>query len=56
MRAARHAERARRDHRLLRDAPPVEVRPAWWADSPPPGPAELVEVVRARLTSAAVAG
>jgi DNA-binding transcriptional LysR family regulator len=32
-------------HRLVRDAPPVEVLLAWWADSPPPGVADLVTLV-----------
>ncbi|MGY1731656.1 hypothetical protein ACI798_09040 [Geodermatophilus sp. SYSU D01045] len=53
---ARHHPRPGVAYRLLRDAPPVEVRLAWWADSPPPGLAGLVEVVRARLSGTAVPG
>jgi DNA-binding transcriptional LysR family regulator len=35
-------------YRLVRDAPPVEVRLAWWADSPPPHVEDLVALVAAQ--------
>jgi DNA-binding transcriptional LysR family regulator len=35
-------------YRLVRDAPPVPVLLAWWADSPPPGLDALVQLVRER--------
>ncbi|MGY1832459.1 LysR family transcriptional regulator [Geodermatophilus sp. SYSU D01180] len=53
---ARHHPRPGVAYRLLRDAPPVEVRLAWWADGLPPGLADLVEVVRARLSGAPAPG
>ena len=34
-------------YRLVRDAPPVPVRLAWWADSPPPALHVLLEIVSA---------
>jgi len=33
-------------YRLVRDAPPVQVRLGWWADSPPPGLDALRDLVR----------
>ncbi len=38
-------------YRLVRDAPPVPVRLAWWADSPPPGLDALLELVRAEYAA-----
>jgi hypothetical protein len=38
-------------YRLVRDAPPVPVRLAWWADSPPPGLDALLELVRAEYAT-----
>ena len=35
-------------YRPLRDAPPVAVDLAWWADAPPPGLARLLELARSR--------
>lgn len=32
-------------HRLVRDAPPVTVHLAWWADSPPPDVEDLVGLI-----------
>ena len=35
-------------YRPLRDAPPVQVELAWWADAPPPGLPALLDLARAR--------
>ena len=42
-------------YRPVRDAPSIEVRLAWWADSPPPGLDRLLQVVREHYGSAAPA-
>jgi hypothetical protein len=34
-------------YRTVRDAPPIPVRLAWWADDPPAHLADLVEQSRA---------
>jgi DNA-binding transcriptional LysR family regulator len=39
-------------YRRVRDAPPVQVRLVWWADSPPPHLGALVELVRGQYASA----
>jgi DNA-binding transcriptional LysR family regulator len=39
-------------YRPVRDAPPVPVWLAWWADSPPPGLEALLELVREAFGSA----
>ena len=40
-------------YRLVRDAPPVPVRLAWWADSPPPGLDVLLQIVSAEYARVA---
>jgi hypothetical protein len=37
-------------YRAVRDAPPIEVRFAWWRDDPPPRLGELVALARSLIS------
>jgi molybdate transport repressor ModE-like protein len=37
-------------YRAVRDAPPIEVRLAWWRDDPPPRLAELIALARSLIS------